>query len=64
MHIQPVQPPVQPQMQNMQKVYEDLYLQVIQERDPKEALNRQVMRDKQSFEYYKEGLPQINQWID
>lgn len=64
MHIQPIQPPVQPQMQNKQKVYEDLYLQVIQERDPKEALNRQVMRDKQSFEYYKEGLPQINQWID
>lgn len=29
MHIQPVQPPVQPQMRNMQKVYEDLYLQVI-----------------------------------
>lgn len=29
MHIQPIQPPVQPQMQNKQKVYEDLYLQVI-----------------------------------
>ena len=55
---------MQPQSARRQKAFEDLYLQVIQERDPKEALNREVMRDKQSFEYYKDGIPLINQWID
>ena len=41
MHMQQV-----PQQRSKQKAYEDLYLQVIEERDPKQALNREVMRDK------------------
>jgi hypothetical protein len=37
---------------------------VIKEKDPREALNRIAMKDKTTFEYYKDGLPQINQWIE
>lgn len=45
-------------------MYENLYYQVVQEEDPHLALNKIIMRDKQTYDYYKDGLHQISSWID
>ena len=44
--------------------YENLYFQVMQHEDPKHELNRIVMRDQRTYDMYKDGLHEINTWID
>ena len=46
------------------QIYENLYFQVIQHDDPKRELNKIVMRDKRSYDAYKDGIDIINNWID
>ena len=41
-----------------------MFNRVIREKDPKQALHQIVMRDKQSFETYKDGMAELNQRID
>jgi hypothetical protein len=50
--------------QSKQQVFENLYYQVVQEEDPHLALNKMIMVDKKTYDYYKDGLHLISQWID
>ena len=45
-------------------MYEELFFRVMQEKDPKAALNAIVMKDKYSYEKYKDGLHIVKQRID
>ena len=49
---------------NQQKANDDLFNAVMREKDPKQALNRYVMRDRNSFDMYKDSMDELNKRID
>ena len=53
-----------PPSRSKDKEYEELYYHVIKEADPHMALNQVIMRDKKTYDFYKDGLHTISQWID
>ena len=42
------------------KEYEELYYHVIKEADPHMALKKVIMRDKKTYDFYKDGLHTIS----
>ena len=45
-----------PPSRSKDKEYEELYHHVIKEADPLTALNQVIMRDKKTYDFYKDGL--------
>ena len=45
-----------PPSRSKDKEYEELYHHVIKEADPLTALNQVIIRDKKTYDFYKDGL--------